>query len=131
MQDIAVERHHPELTVQYRNRYDTACVSDVREGISDFAIVVTPENKSGLNCILLKSETVFHVVPLGHPLAQRSSLRIEDIWDFPLMINLNHDTSDPLFLERCKKQRFSPNIVYQAADIISYTSSVPRGRDSG
>ncbi len=97
---------YPETDVELLEQKTIRLLPRLLSGRLDLAIVRPPDQPDArLEFLQLFSETAVVAVPAGHPLAQRSTLAVEDIAEMPLIVPdrgsrpHSHDLTIKLFLE--------------------------------
>ena len=73
---------HPSVRLDLQERVSTGVVAGVREGAADVGICWGIVDTAGLKTLPYASDLLTVVVPPGHPLARRKSVRFEEMLDF-------------------------------------------------
>lgn len=105
---------HPDVTVQLTEDKTIRLLPRLLSGRLDLAFVRPPEPMDrALDALFLFHETVVVALPADHPLADRSSLRIGDIADQPVIVPErrsrphSHDLTMKLFAEAGHQARIA------------------------
>lgn len=72
---------HPRISVKVEERHSHEIVDAIRAGTADIGIVANSVDLSGLDQLPFREDRLVLVVPAGSALAQRGSLRLEDVVD--------------------------------------------------
>jgi DNA-binding transcriptional LysR family regulator len=88
----------------------------VRSGNLDFCLSAPPITGTGIECVILREEEIFLVVPKDHRFTGRASIRLLEVANDPfitLVQNYNYRTvTDSL----CRLAGFIPNIAFEIDD---------------
>lgn len=60
-------------------------VQAVESGFADIGIAVSPDSRPALNIDVIGKRPMVCIVPLGHPLANKPSVALEELADYPLI----------------------------------------------
>lgn len=100
----------PFLNLDFQDSWDLDCEEGVRSGTYDLAITSGPLDLTGLDSRLLASSPICAMVPKGHPLANKESLRVDDLKDVPLLLTSSHFRLHGRIVEQCRARGFEPTI---------------------
>ena len=130
-----LRRAHPELVVQVLQLETHEAVEHVRRGDADLAVVhhmpgVAIPDTAGLQRRRLLVDHLCVVVPEGHRLARRDSVRVTDLETEPLILP-RRDTPAGRFrsvIEHlCAQAGFEPRIAYELDDLPAAQAFVAAG----
>ncbi len=76
-------RHHPEVSIRFREADFTDPTIGLRNGLVDVALTRSPFDDTGISMRMLRSDRVGVVLRTDDPLAGRRSLRLADLADRP------------------------------------------------
>ncbi|WP_181770851.1 LysR family transcriptional regulator [Amycolatopsis pittospori] len=93
----AFRRHHPEVTIRFREADFTDPTTGLRAGLADVALTRSPFDETGISLRTLRTDPVGIVLRDGDPLAGHDSLRLAEVADRP-WFRLPEGT-DPLWRE--------------------------------
>ncbi len=108
----------PDATLELRSMRSTAQVEAVESGSVDLGFVGRPAASSAIESVLISEEPLLLVVPGGHPLARKRTIRPCDL-DDARWILLGHSVSletRARFLAECAKVGFAPQVVQEVTE---------------
>ncbi|MEU0571721.1 LysR substrate-binding domain-containing protein [Nonomuraea sp. NPDC005983] len=76
-------RHHPEVSIRFREADFTDPTTGLRNGLVDVALTRSPFDDTGISMRMLRSDQVGVVLRTDDPLAGRGPLRLADLADRP------------------------------------------------
>jgi DNA-binding transcriptional LysR family regulator len=76
-------RHHPEVTIRFREADFTDPTTGLRTGLVDVALTRSPFDDTGISLRTLRCDQVGAVLRTNDPLAGRGPLRLADLADRP------------------------------------------------
>lgn len=88
-------RHHPEVSIRFREADFTDPTTGLRNGLVDVALTRSPFDDTGISVRLLRSDPVGAVLRTNDPLVGRGALRLADLADRPWF--QLPDGTDPLW----------------------------------
>ena len=106
-------RKYPQIQLKLQSCSPSELVRLLNSGILDFAVAGGDLSVEHPGRILLSERKECAVLPCGHPLADRSSLQMEDLRSerFVAMSPLFSDSGYSLLMSYAGKAGFTPNIV--------------------
>jgi DNA-binding transcriptional LysR family regulator len=117
------EKHYPNINVFIEEGEDHQIKQWVADRKVDLGCIILPEQE--LDYIYLTTDTLSVVVAATHPLNKKSTVRIEDLCDYPFI--LTEGTTGRMVLELFKQSKLRPNIHYTNIQIMSMLSLVSSG----
>lgn len=120
---------HPEIEVSIREA-DVASAFEgmILQGDLDLAIQLLPCRHKDLESALLVREPIVLFVPPDHPLAERTSVAIEDLEHEPFVtLREGHGLRKHLF-SLCRAAGFQPKISFETTQLGSVREMVLSGR---
>jgi DNA-binding transcriptional LysR family regulator len=76
---------HPKVQLSIRNMLNMEVVERVAMDEADLGLVLSPDNYRGSTVIDLHQTELIGIVPMGHPLATKGRIDLEDAMRFPLI----------------------------------------------
>jgi DNA-binding transcriptional LysR family regulator len=109
-------RRYPKVELRLRELVTSAQISALLDGIIDLAFLRDGDPTEGIRMTTVLEEPYVAVLPDGHPLAAKRSLRVRDLRDEPFIFFARR--MGPLAFDRtmacCERAGFRPNIVQEA-----------------
>ena len=99
----------------------------VEAGLSDIALTTPRPSSPDLEFVLLASERQGLAVPVGHRLAGRRRVRLDEVADEPFATLLPGYGTRKVFDELCAEAGFVPRIVFEAGEIPTAGGLVSAG----
>ncbi|MFI4986843.1 MAG: LysR family transcriptional regulator [Alphaproteobacteria bacterium] len=82
---VAFRKQHPKMYIHIREGLASGVLEDVRSGLADFGIGNATGVPPALAVESVAAETCYVVLPLKHPLAAGSSLRLKELAEEPMI----------------------------------------------
>lgn len=102
----------PGVHLRYYKTEDSTLISKLLSREIDIAFSSSPQESPHINWTPLFSEKIGIVVSGNHPLAKRTTLRLEELRNENfVVVDINSDAYQ-LTMELCEKANFVPNICY-------------------
>ncbi|MDP9376227.1 MAG: LysR substrate-binding domain-containing protein [Actinomycetota bacterium] len=118
-----LERRHPALSIAVLDGHDDELVTWVRAGTVDVAVVAgKPE---GLELQPFVTDDLLAVVPTGHRLATRASVRAADLADEPFI--LTRAGCERLVLATLASRGITPSVAHEVTEASSILAMVGEG----
>jgi len=115
---------YPSVHFHLQQGEYTSIVQYIKEGSADFGFV-NPEAGGDLHTVPLKEDEMLAVLPAGHPLAEHSTVTLEELSKEPFILLEEGEYSEPL--EIFKENGLYPNIQYRVFDDYTIMSMVEKG----
>jgi len=103
---------HPDIRLHYREFPDREVERHFMNGEGNAAFMVGSGGPRLMNATAMEKFSVLLLVNRHHPLAGRSSVRIEDLKDEPMYLENPEFNIHHLITGKCEQAGFSPNIVF-------------------
>ncbi len=78
-------KSHPRINIQLEYNMTSKVYSDVLSSAADVGIVACPSSKGGVDIIPFSTEEMVFVCAPEHPLANKTSIRLKDISQYPFV----------------------------------------------
>lgn len=130
-----LRRTHAELVVEVLQLETAEAVEHLRSGDADIAVVhhmpgVAMPDTAGLQRRRLLTDHLHVVLPDGHRLARRETVRLTDLEEEPLILP-RRDTPASVFRSvvehLCAQAGFAPRVVYELDDLPAVQAFVAAG----
>ncbi|ARP80170.1 hypothetical protein CAL12_04545 [Bordetella genomosp. 8] len=121
---------YPRVEMSLEESRTGPLMDALRQGRIDVAFVRLPiGDDSGITFSLLSTEPMMVVVPKGHPLDGRQSVRLEALRDelFVLYPRSTRSGVPEMVVAACEARGFSPKVVQQAPQVSSTINLVASG----
>jgi DNA-binding transcriptional LysR family regulator len=130
----AIEREHPDLTVDAREHFSAEIPERIRAGELDLGLALSPPLPEGVAGELIRSEHVSAVLSRHHRLAAQSEVAVADLRDETLLLfprRLAPDYYDGI-VEACRQAGFSPTMhAFDEPPVNAMLSRLANGREVG
>lgn len=115
---------YPNVQFLFHQGDYTSIQEWIKNGEVDFGIV-TPPAANGMETVVIKEGEMFAIFPNNHRLAERNSVRLEEIADEPYILMEEGHYSEPL--EAFRKAGIEPKIEYTIHDDYAIMNMVEAG----
>ena len=114
-----LRRNAPDLTLIIDEDYTANLSEKLKQGDLDMIIISTPFNIHGIKTELLYREAFVVVLPKGHPLAKKKSIKADDLVDETLLLLKSGNCFRDQVMEACPACRsdvFTHNSIQQTLE---------------
>lgn len=120
-------RQHPSVSVSVVEEITPMLLERLHAGTIDLALLALPVAGDELIVAELTEESLFAALPEKHPLANRRSIKLNDIGEEPfLLLKEGHCFRDNA-LQACRQSRINPNIVFESGQFATILAMVSAG----
>lgn len=121
------ESRHPDVDLQLDYLHPDEVYSRVRRDEADLGLVSFPRDGGDIGCVLWQDQEMGLVVPTRHPLASRTSIRIEDL-DGLSFVGFTDDLTIRRETDRLlKKHRVAVELVHEFDNVENIKRAVEIG----
>lgn len=121
-------RIHPEVKFRFRQGTYTSLIRDVTEREIDLAFISPlPERHDRVTGELLLTEELHAILPPGHPLADRSEIRLEELAGDPFVLFSEAYSLRSIVLAACERAGFRPHIEFEGEETDTIRGLVAAG----
>lgn len=106
---------HPEIHLDYMEFPDRYVDQMVEDDNVDIGLAIGPIDQNKLDAKLLFEEELMLLVRKDHRLAKRDRVSFEDVKDIDFIIESNMFKMHSLFVNKCRKYDFDPNILFNTS----------------
>jgi LysR family transcriptional regulator, hydrogen peroxide-inducible genes activator len=125
---IAVfSRQYPEASITVVEDVTVHLMDQLRSGLIDLAIIALPVRGHDLESFPLLTERLFAILPKGHRLARRRTLRMKELREEPFLLLRDDHCFRDTAIDVCKRARLSPQIVFESGQFSSILAMVGAG----
>lgn len=111
---------NPSTTVQqFFNTSDVVKVN-LKAGKIDFCITVPPLKDNDLEISVLMEDEIFLVVPSDHRLADRTSIKLNEVSEDSFILLAENYSYRQLIDEYCHAAGFTPKVAFEVDDALMY-----------
>lgn len=108
---------HPKATLLVQENTTEALLKNCRQGEIDLAILALPLAAKYLEVEELFEEELLLVVPPGHPLGEKKTIRLKDVEPYPfVLLDEAHCLSDNI-VSFCRERSFQPVAVERTSQL--------------
>ncbi|MHA3724831.1 LysR family transcriptional regulator [Leucobacter sp. HY1910] len=122
----ALQREHPELTVDILEGDYEECLAALRGGRAEIAIMYNLTSAEGITHQVLGHVRPHVILPADHPLAARTELALAELSGDPFVL-LDLPDSNDYFLGMLRQHGITPNIKYRTSSYETVRSLVATG----
>lgn len=123
---------HPEVRLSLAEAEPEASIDRLKRGDYDLALAFDfelypfqPDRDLAMTHLL--DEQMHVALPPGHPLAGRSSLRLEQLSEEPWLCGSSETSCRQLTLRSCERAGFTPDVAYESNDYTVMLALVASG----
>jgi LysR family transcriptional regulator, transcription activator of glutamate synthase operon len=128
----AFKKDHPNVKFRLRQGTYTSLLRDLISGEIDLSFVSPfPESHDLVTGELLLSEELYAVVPMHHQLADRESIRLDELRHDPFVMFSDAYSLRSIVLEACKSAGFTPQIGFEGEETDTIRGLVAAGLGVG
>jgi len=120
------KRKYPQVAINIYRNFSHKVLQKMAENQIDLGIVTLPVSQDNLKVIPIFEDELQVVIPAGHPLARRSSVKVEDLAKEPLIFPKGGHTRE-LLEKMFRKYRHQLNISMELASVESIKKFVGAG----
>jgi LysR family hydrogen peroxide-inducible transcriptional activator len=120
-------RQYPEASITVVEDVTVHLMDQLRAGLIDLAIIALPARGHDLDSFPLLTERLFAILPKGHRLARRRTLRMKELREEPFLLLRDDHCFRDTSIEVCKRARLNPQIVFESGQFSSIVGMVGAG----
>lgn len=120
-------RKYPQAAITVVEDVTVRLLDRLRAGLVDLAIMALPARGHDLECYPLRTERLFAILPKGHRLARKRSLRMKELREEPFLLLRDDHCFRDTAIEVCKRARVLPQIVFESGQFSSILGMVAAG----
>ncbi|WP_336844821.1 LysR family transcriptional regulator [Providencia rettgeri] len=114
---------YPLINIMVDEGDDETVTQWLQEKRIDIGVVVLPDER--FDTFKVKDDQMVAILPLGHPLANESSISLKQLCDYPF--NLTQAGSGKIDLDLFHAQKLTPKIQFKTKQLLSTFTLVARG----
>lgn len=118
---------YPNISFQLYQGANDYVLSQVEQGIADMCLSYPPLQNDRIQWSLLKTESLYLVVPTHHPLAKNKSVSFKSLVDEEFICFKKGYGLRYLFDEMCMKFQINPNITFEGEEATTVAGFVLKG----
>ncbi len=124
----AFRKRYPEAKFKMRQGLYHELIESVIHGEVNLAMIAPLTNdESRIKQKILFTENIVALLPINHPLANRTSIRLRELKDEPFVTLPEGFVFRDIVLNACNQQGFSPHIAFEGDDIDALKGLVSAG----
>lgn len=124
----AFKVQHPNVAFQLRQGSYSYLIDSVKNRDVNLAFLgPVPLKEPGIDGIILFTEAISALLPTSHPLANRKSLRLQDLKKDNFVLFPKGFILEKIVVDACKQVGFSPNISSEGEDLDAIKGLVSAG----
>jgi LysR family hydrogen peroxide-inducible transcriptional activator len=120
-------RKYPLATITVMEDVTVRLMDRLRGGLVDLAIMALPARGHDLECYPLRTERLFAILPKGHPLSRKRSLKMKELRSEPFLLLRDDHCFRDTAIEVCKQARLVPQVVFESGQFSSILGMVAAG----
>jgi DNA-binding transcriptional LysR family regulator len=123
---------HPAVELTLEPAEPEPALVKLRAGDADLALDITsafrPPRDDGIERLHLLDDPMYVALPLGHPLARKRNLKLEELADEAWILGTTGGCPDTsIFLHSCQIAGFEPNVTFNSDDYFAIQGFVAAG----
>jgi molybdate transport repressor ModE-like protein len=120
---------HPDVELTVRQLEPEDSMPLLKCGELDIALTIQPSelDTDGLDETFLLDDPMFAALPLDHPLANKSRLRMKDLANDPWISTTDACSCGDLVRKHCIRMGFEPNVTFESDDYLAIQGLVAAG----
>ncbi|SES21756.1 LysR substrate-binding domain-containing protein [Salipaludibacillus aurantiacus] len=120
--------YYPDAKFQLKQALYNDLIDGVINGDFNMALIgPVPMEEKKVKRKILFTENVVALLPIHHPLADRSSLRLRDLKDDPFVLLPEGFVFRDIVMNACKELGFTPHVAFEGDDIDALKGLVAAG----
>jgi LysR family hydrogen peroxide-inducible transcriptional activator len=120
-------RKYPDATITVMEDVTVRLMDRLRGGLVDLAIMALPARGHDLECYPLRTERLFAILPKGHPLSRKRSVKMKELRSDPFLLLRDDHCFRDTAIEVCKQARIVPQVVFESGQFSSILGMVAAG----
>ena len=120
-------RQHPSVSVSVVEEITPTLLERLHEGTIDLALLALPAAGDELIVSELIEESLFAVLPDSHRLANRRSIRLDDLREQPFLLLKEGHCFRENALDACRQSRINPKVVFESGQFATILAMVSSG----
>lgn len=125
---FAFRQLYPEAKFQMRQGLYQDLIDGVTNGEFNLALIAPlPEEEPRIKGKVLFTENIVALLPVHHPLANQSAIRLAELKDVPIVTLPEGTVFRKLVLRACQELGFAPTIAFEGDDIDALKGLVSAG----
>src|SRR4051812_13801978 len=121
---------HPDVELTVRQLEPEDSLPLLKCGDIDIALTIEPsalDESEGLDSTFLLDDPMFAVLPLNHPLADKSRVRLKDLAGDSWIGTTDACSCGALVRNQCIRMGFEPNITFESDDYLAIQGLIAAG----
>jgi molybdate transport repressor ModE-like protein len=121
---------HPEVELTVRQLEPEDSLPLLKCGDIDIALTIEPsalDESDGLDSTFLLDDPMFAALPLNHPLADKSRVRLKDLANDSWIGTTDACSCGALVRNQCIRMGFEPNITFESDDYLAIQGLIAAG----
>ncbi|MCI3923010.1 LysR family transcriptional regulator [Paenibacillus sp. TRM 82003] len=124
----AFRQRYPEAKFQMKQALYRDLIDGVIQGDFNLALIApVPEEEPKIRRNVLFTEHVVALLPIHHPLADRSAVRLQELRDEPFVTLPAGTVFRKITMQACEELGFTPHIAFEGDDIDALKGLVSAG----
>jgi LysR family hydrogen peroxide-inducible transcriptional activator len=120
-------RKFPNAAITVVEDVTVRLLDRLRGGLVDMAVMALPARGHDLECYPLRTERLFAILPKGHALSRKRSLKMKELRDEPFLLLRDDHCFRDTAIEVCKNARILPQVVFESGQFSSILGMVAAG----
>jgi LysR family hydrogen peroxide-inducible transcriptional activator len=120
-------RKYPNATITVMEDVTVRLMDRLRGGLVDLAIMALPARGHDLECYPLRTERLFAILPKGHALSRKRSVKMKELRSEPFLLLRDDHCFRDTAIEVCKQARIMPQVVFESGQFSSILGMVAAG----
>lgn len=121
------QKLHPKTKIKIFQNNNLSLLKQLQNGELDLCLVHHPFDDPHIEWTRLWNEELFLMVPAGHPLASKTSVKLSEIRSEPMISMKPGYELRKIADKLCAKAHFSPNIAFEGEEVTTLAGLVAAG----
>ncbi|WP_338786034.1 LysR substrate-binding domain-containing protein [Metabacillus sp. FJAT-53654] len=124
----AFRMHYPEAKFKLKQALYQDLIDGVVKGDFNLALIgPLPMDEKKIKRKILFTENIVALLPIHHPLANRSTIKLRELKDDPFCLLQNGTVFREIVINACAELGFSPHVAFEGDDIDALKGLVSAG----
>lgn len=120
-------RKYPQVSITVVEDVTVRLMDRLRAGLIDIAVIALPIRGHDVECVSLRSERLYAILPKDHRLAKKRSVMLKELRQEPFLLLRDDHCFRETAIDLCKRARILPQVVFESGQFSSIVGMVGAG----
>jgi LysR family transcriptional regulator, hydrogen peroxide-inducible genes activator len=120
-------RKYPQVSITVVEDVTVRLMDRLRAGLIDIAVIALPIRGHDVECVSLRSERLYAILPKDHQLAKKRSVMLKELRQEPFLLLRDDHCFRETAIDLCKRARILPQVVFESGQFSSIVGMVGAG----